>query len=47
MSNHQSHHHPKIHALIVAAGKGSRFGAAVPKQYLRLADRTVLEESIE
>ncbi|STZ10050.1 2-C-methyl-D-erythritol 4-phosphate cytidylyltransferase [Moraxella caviae] len=38
---------PKIHALIVAAGKGSRFGASVPKQYLDLAGRSVLEHSVK
>ncbi|UNU72993.1 2-C-methyl-D-erythritol 4-phosphate cytidylyltransferase [Moraxella nasovis] len=37
---------PKIHALIVAAGKGSRFGSDIPKQYLTLGDKTVLEHSI-
>lgn len=37
---------PKIHALIVAAGKGTRFGAECPKQYLRIADQTVLEHSV-
>lgn len=36
----------KIHALMVAAGKGSRFGAQIPKQYLTLADKTVLEHSV-
>lgn len=35
-----------IHALMVAAGKGSRFGTALPKQYLILTDKTVLEESV-
>ncbi len=37
---------PAIHALIVAAGKGSRFGASLPKQYTPLAGRTVLEHSV-
>lgn len=35
-----------IHALIVAAGKGARFGAACPKQYLSLDGKTVLEHSV-
>ncbi|MDO4441650.1 MAG: 2-C-methyl-D-erythritol 4-phosphate cytidylyltransferase [Moraxella sp.] len=35
-----------VHALMVAAGKGSRFGADLPKQYLPLTNKTVLEESI-
>ncbi len=34
-------------ALIVAAGRGARFGGDVPKQYARLADRTVLRHSVE
>lgn len=35
-----------IHALIVAAGHGSRFGADIPKQYLHIAGKTVLEHSV-
>lgn len=35
-----------IHALIVSAGRGSRFGADVPKQYLMVAGRTVLEHGV-
>jgi 2-C-methyl-D-erythritol 4-phosphate cytidylyltransferase/2-C-methyl-D-erythritol 2,4-cyclodiphosphate synthase len=34
-------------ALIVAAGRGQRFGAATPKQYLPLAGRPVLRHSLE
>jgi 2-C-methyl-D-erythritol 4-phosphate cytidylyltransferase / 2-C-methyl-D-erythritol 2,4-cyclodiphosphate synthase len=34
-------------ALIVAAGRGQRFGAAMPKQYLPLAGRPVLRHSLE
>lgn len=37
---------PKIHALIVAAGVGSRFGGETPKQYLKIGDKTILEHSI-
>ncbi len=37
----------KVTALVAAAGKGSRFGADVPKQFLRLGGRTVLEQSLE
>lgn len=32
--------------LVVAAGSGSRMGASVPKQYLELRGRTVLEHSL-
>ena len=35
-------HSPRIAALLVAGGSGSRFGAAQPKQYLSLAGRPVI-----
>ena len=35
-----------ITAIIVAAGVGSRMGADCPKQYLKIADKTVLEHSL-
>ncbi len=38
---------PPIWAIVPAAGIGVRFGAAIPKQYLPLAGRTVLQRSIE
>ncbi len=34
-------------ALIVAAGRGQRFGTAMPKQYLPLAGKPVLRHSLE
>ena len=34
-------------ALIVAAGRGSRFGATAPKQYVNLAGKPVLRHSLE
>lgn len=37
----------KYVALIPAAGVGSRFGAACPKQYVRLAGKTVLQHTID
>jgi len=37
----------RFHALIPAAGGGTRFGAARPKQYLMLAGKPVLVHSIE
>ena len=37
----------KIWALIPAAGIGKRVGSTIPKQYLQLADKTVLEHSID
>ena len=33
-------------AVVPAAGRGARFGAEIPKQYLPLAGRTVLEHSL-
>ena len=35
-----------IHALVPAAGSGERMGGDVPKQYIELAGRTVLEHSL-
>jgi 2-C-methyl-D-erythritol 4-phosphate cytidylyltransferase/2-C-methyl-D-erythritol 2,4-cyclodiphosphate synthase len=35
-----------VYALVVAAGRGSRFGGAVPKQYLSLGGATVLRHAV-
>ena len=37
----------KIYAIIVAGGSGSRMGADVPKQFLRLSGKYVLRRTIE
>ncbi len=37
---------PDIHAMIVAAGRGSRFGTAIAKQYLPLQGLTLLQHSV-
>lgn len=37
---------PVIHSIVVSAGVGSRFGSAIPKQYTKIADKTVLQHSI-
>jgi 2-C-methyl-D-erythritol 4-phosphate cytidylyltransferase/2-C-methyl-D-erythritol 2,4-cyclodiphosphate synthase len=37
---------PRCHVLIVAAGRGSRFGGALPKQYCLLAGRPVLRHTV-
>ena len=37
----------KFHAVVPAAGAGSRMGANIPKQYLALAGQTVLEHSLD
>ncbi len=38
---------PRFLAVVVAAGSGERMGAGVPKQYLPLAGRTVLEHALQ
>ena len=38
---------PSLWVVIPAAGAGRRFGGAVPKQYLPLAGRLVIEHSLE
>jgi 2-C-methyl-D-erythritol 4-phosphate cytidylyltransferase/2-C-methyl-D-erythritol 2,4-cyclodiphosphate synthase len=37
----------KIGVIIVAGGSGSRFGAEIPKQYMQLAGKPILQHSIE
>ena len=37
---------PSVHAMIVAAGRGSRFGASIAKQYTLLQGQTLLEHSV-
>lgn len=37
---------PKVHAMIVAAGRGSRFGASIAKQYVTLQEQTLLQHSV-
>lgn len=37
---------PRIYAMIVAAGRGSRFGASVAKQYTQLQGQTLLQHSV-
>lgn len=37
----------KNYALILASGKGERFGGDLPKQFLKINNRTVLEYSID
>lgn len=37
---------PTIHAMIVAAGRGSRFGASIAKQYTMLQGQTLLQHSV-
>ncbi len=36
-----------IHGLVVCAGYGSRFGADLPKQYMRIADKTIAQHCID
>jgi ribitol-5-phosphate 2-dehydrogenase (NADP+) / D-ribitol-5-phosphate cytidylyltransferase len=37
---------PRIHALVLAGGSGDRFGAEVPKQFVRLAGEPILLRSV-
>jgi 2-C-methyl-D-erythritol 4-phosphate cytidylyltransferase len=34
-------------AILPAAGSGSRFGSAIPKQYMTLLDKTVMQHSVD
>ncbi len=47
MSQAQIPRNPKVIALIVAAGSGTRMGKDVPKQYLPLGGKAVVRYSIE
>ncbi len=38
---------PSVWAIVPAAGIGSRMGDELPKQYLRIADRTLIEHACE
>ena len=40
-------HPPRIAAILVAAGSGSRFGADTPKQFLSIAGRPVIRHAAE
>ena len=37
----------KNYAIILASGTGSRFGSDIPKQFIEIAGKTVLEHSVE
>ncbi len=37
----------KNYAIILASGSGKRFGEELPKQFLKVADKTILEYTIE
>ena len=43
LSSHALH----VSAIIAAGGRGSRFGAAQPKQFLSLGGRSILERSVD
>lgn len=47
MSQSQNPQKPKVIALVVAAGSGSRMGKDMPKQYLPLGGKTVLRHCLE
>ena len=35
------------YAVILASGKGERFGSEVPKQFIKICGKTILEHSVE
>ena len=37
----------RVIAIIVAAGRGKRLGSSLPKQFLKVRGRTILEMSVE
>lgn len=37
----------KVTAIVVAAGRGTRFGGDLPKQFLKIEGKTVLEKSVK
>ena len=37
---------PRVWAVVPAAGRGARMGSDIPKQYLELAGRTILEHTL-
>lgn len=45
-SNNVPNTSPKVFGLIVAAGKGSRFGSDIPKQYTQLQGKTIVQQSV-
>ena len=46
MSRAMSDPSPSVHVLVVAAGRGSRFGGPLPKQYCDLAGEPVLRRTV-
>jgi 2-C-methyl-D-erythritol 4-phosphate cytidylyltransferase len=38
---------PVVHAVILSGGEGTRFDSGLPKQYVKLAGKTILEYSID
>ncbi|WP_434354311.1 2-C-methyl-D-erythritol 4-phosphate cytidylyltransferase [Psychrobacter sp. HD31] len=45
-NNSPANNKVNVFAMIVAAGKGSRYGANIPKQYLTVNHKTVVEHSV-
>lgn len=37
----------KNYAIILASGKGTRFGNSIPKQFIKISDKTILEYTID
>jgi len=38
---------PVVHAVVLSGGEGTRFDSELPKQYVKLAGKTILEYSID
>ena len=36
----------KVAAIVVAAGKGTRMGSELPKQYMTIAGKTILDTTL-
>lgn len=46
-SKKTSNNTPKYWAIVPAAGVGARVGAAIPKQYIRINDKAIIEHTLE
>ena len=47
MTNNKRNEEKTVHAVILSGGSGSRFAAELPKQYVKLAGKTILEHTID
>jgi len=47
MTSENSHQQPRYWVIVPAAGSGARMGAAIPKQYLTIDHKTIIEYTLE